>query len=377
VPLAAVLVLLAPRTAARAEDYVDTRYEVYSEEAGRVTVRTTGFNAGEEIGTTMQVGVTLLNDAIAGASPTGARPEAGSNQVPLATLSDHRKAWEADFSRQFSRINVALGTSQSREHDYVSRGWSLNTTTDFNEKNTGLLLGIAGHNDQVETFFDPQHRYFEKQAFSAIVGVRQLLDPLTVVSLNFTWARETGYLDDQYKVVEKTVELVPGSFFPLVFAENRPGERNMGTLLATLNRAFPAAHGALEASDRFFADTFGVKSDTVELRWIQNIGERMTLAPELRVDRQDSAHFYYYDLDATSIEPTTVPNPSGVAYSSDYRLSSFDAVSVGLKTTVKVVGDFILEAGYERYAMRGRDGVTPQSAYPVANIFSVGAKYSW
>jgi hypothetical protein len=369
--------LASPRPAALADDFVDYRYEDYAETGGRINVRTQGVTAGQEIGADMQFGFTLLNDAIAGASPTGLPAPAGSSQVPLAPVSDHRKAWDAELSRQFSQVNVTVGTSQSREHDYVSRGWSVNTVTDFNEKNTGLLLGLAGHDDDVETFFDPQHVYEGKQAFSAIAGVRQLLDPRTSVSLNFTWGRETGFLNDQYKLVQKTVELVPGSFFPLVFAENRPDERNMGIAYASVNRAYPAANGAIEASYRFYADTFGVTSNTVELRWIQKVGARLSIAPELRLDRQGAANFYYYDLDATSIVPTTIPDPQGPAYSSDYRLSSFDSVAYGLRATWRLADHLQIEAGYERYALYGRDGITPKSDYPVTNILSAGAKVTW
>lgn len=375
-PLALVLVLASPR-AARADDFLAYKYESYDETGGRVGVRTQGLAASEDIGIDMTIGFTLINDAIAGASPTGVPAPAGTSQVPLSQLSDHRKAWEADLSRKFASVDVTVGVSQSREHDYVSRGWSLNTQADLNQKNTTLLFGVAGHADDVETFFDPLHTYVGKQAFSAIAGITQILDPRTFVSLDFTWGRETGYLDDQYKVVEKTEQLLPGTFFPLEFAENRPGERNTGTLLASINRAFPAAHGALEASYRFYGDTFGVTANTVELRWIQKLGGQVTLSPELRLYRQGAADFYYYDLNDTDILPTRFPDPSGTNYSSDYRLSSFDGVTCGLKATVKIGQHVQLDLAYDRYTMRGRDGVTPQSAYPLANIYTAGARVTW
>jgi hypothetical protein len=68
----------------------------------------------------------------------------------------------------------------------------------------------------------------KRHSYSAILGVTQLIDPRTFVTVNVTWGRDVGYLSDQYKFVEKDVELVPGSFFPLVFHENRPDERNSG-----------------------------------------------------------------------------------------------------------------------------------------------------
>jgi hypothetical protein len=375
--LALALVLLLGRPAARADDFVAYRYESYDEAGGRVGVRTQGLTASEDFGAGMQIGVTLMNDAISGASPTGIPAPAGSGQVPLAPLADHRKEWEAEFSRKLGIVAVSLGTSQSREHDYVSRGWSLNTLTDLNQRNTTLLLGLAGHADDVETFFNPQHDYLGKQAFSAIAGLTQVLDPRTFVTLNFTWGRQTGYLADQYKLVQKTEELVAGSFFPLAFAENRPGSRDTGTLFASVNRAYPGARGALEASYRFSSDTFGIVANTVEVRWIQKIGEKVTLAPEVRLYRQGAAAFYSYNLDDTDITPTVVPDSKGPAYSSDYRLSAFDGATWGLRATWKVRAHLQLELAYDRYAMRGRDGVTPQSAYPVAAILSAGARLSW
>jgi Protein of unknown function (DUF3570) len=377
VSLAVVLALVSPRPSARADDFLAYRYESYAEAGDRVSVRTQGFSVGEDVNPSLHLDVTLLNDAIAGASPTGIPAPAGSSSVPLAQLTDHRKAWEAGLSLQLGNVNVAVAASGSREHDYVSRGWSLNTATDLNAKNTTLLAGIAGHADDVETFFDPEHYYAGKQALSAIAGVRQILDPRTVVALNFTWGRETGYLADQYKLVQKTEELVPGSNFPLAFAENRPGERNMGILLASVNRAFPEARGALDLSYRYYADTFGVTANTVELSWIQKVGRTLTLTPDLRLHEQGAAKFYYYNLDGTPITPTVVPSPDGPAYSSDYRLSALGALTYGLKATWTLGDHLQLELGYDRYAMRGRDGVTPQSAYPVANIVSGGARLSW
>jgi hypothetical protein len=377
VPLALLLLLASPR-AARADDFLAYKYESYDETGGRVGVRTQGLAASEDFAADYNIAVTLINDAIAGASPTGSPAPAGSSQVPLSGLTDHRKSWDAELTRKFKDVTITAGTSQSREHDYVSRGWSLNTETDFNQKNTTLLLGVAGHDDDVKTFFDPQNTYYGKQAFTAIAGLTQILDPRTFVSLSFTWGRETGYLDDQYKVVEKTEELLPGTFFPLIFSENRPNERDTGSLLASINRAYPEAKGALEATYRFYSDTYGITANTAEVRWIQKLGDKVTLAPELRLYQQSAARFYIYDLnDGSDILPTRIPDPSGPNYSSDYRLSSLDGVTYGLKASWKVTGHIQLDVAYDRYVMNGRDGVTPGSAYPVANIYTAGARISW
>jgi len=372
-----VLLWTMPRPSARADGSIAYTYADYSETAGRVGVHTQGVLAEQDLGSGFKIDVTAINDAIAGATPTGAPAPAGSGQVPLAILHDHRKAWETDLSRQFDRVNLSAGFAESREHDYVSRGWSLNTLTDFNQKNTQLLVGVAGHGDSVETFYDPQHVYVRHDSFSSIIGMTQLLDPRTTLTLNVTWARDTGYLSDQYKVVEKTVELVPGSFFALAFPENRPSERNCGVLFASINRAFPEVRGALEASFRLYADTFGVGAGTLEAKWLQKLGASFVLAPDFRLHEQGAASFYHYDLDATDIVPTYVPSPGGPAYSSDYRLSSLRAVTWGLNLSWRPRDWLKLALDYSRYDMRGRDGVTPESAYPDANIYSASAQFSW
>jgi len=377
--ISASLALLAamPRSSARAEGSLSYNYADYSETAGRVGVHTLGILAKQDIGADTKLSVTAINDAIAGATPTGIPAPAGSDQVPLATLHDHRKAWETELSRQFAQVNVSAGYAESREHDYISKGWSLNTLTDLNQKNTTVLFGVAGHDDSAETFYDPQQVYVKRRDFSTILGFTQVLDPRTTFTLNVTWARDTGYLSDQYKEVQKTVELVPGSFFTLAFPENRPSERNSGVVFASVNRSFPELRGALEGSYRFYSDTFGVAANTIELKWLQKLGGAFVLAPDFRLHEQGAASFYHYNLDTTNIIPTYVPDPGGPAYSSDYRLSSLYAVTYGLNLSWKPRDWLKLTLDYSRYNMRGRDSVTPQSAYPDANIYSAGAQFSW
>jgi hypothetical protein len=36
-----------------------------------------------------------------------------------------------------------------------------------------------------------------------------------------------------------------------------------------------------------------------------------------------------------------------------------------------------LDLALEQYVMRGRDGITPQSAYPRATIVTAGVQLSW
>lgn len=359
-----------------AEDFVSYKYGDYRESGGRITVTTQSALLQQDITPQLQLKVMGVVDAIAGATPNGQPAPAGSDQVVLTGIKDNRKAWSLDFSQHFPLMTVALGLAHSRESDYTSTGWSLNTLTEFNQKNTTLLAGIAGTDDDVKVFY--QSAWAKKRGHDLILGLTQLLDPHTSVALNVTWGRASGYLSDQYKLVQKNIAVAPGVFLPFTFGENRPDTRTKTIALASLNHDFPAAHGAVEASYRFYHDTFGTDAQTLALSWLQHLGPNFILQPEVRFHDQSAANFYHYQLDATSIVPTGGgPKADGPFYSSDYRLSALRTTLYGLKAVWTPSVRWQLDAAIEHYEMRGKDDLTPRSAYPRAAILSFGARFSW
>lgn len=373
--LAGWLLLLSPRTA-RAEGSVSYKYEDYQEGGGRIEVKTQNALIEQDIGTATHLRVQGVIDAIAGATPNGQPAPAGSDQVVLTQLHDRRTAWNADLSHQFSVTKIDIGVADSRESDYTSTGWSINTFTDFNQKNTTLLAGIATTDDKVKVFY--QTPWASKRTNDAIVGVTQLLDSRTSLTVNLSWGRSTGYLSDQYKLVQKNVEVAPGVFLPFTYGDNRPDHRDRLTVFVGLNHAFPEVGGAVEAGYRFYHDSYGTDAHTLELKWLQRLGKQFILQPELRFYDQNAAKFYYYQLDKTSIVPVAGPPPTqGPFYSSDYRLSALRSYTYGLKLIWAASPHFQIDAAYENYDMRGNDGVTPRSAYPHASIWTVGAKFIW
>jgi hypothetical protein len=198
------------------------------------------------------------------------------------------------------------------------------------------------------------------------------------VSLDFSYNRTKGYLNDPYRLIQKSTQIVPGVFLPLTYPENRPDQRSNWTVFAGLNHAVPAAAGAVEANYRLYHDTFGTTAHTLELKWLQKIGQQLVLTPLVRYYQQTAANFYRVSLDGTSIVPGFLPKPTGPFYSADYRLAKLRTWGYGMEAVWNTPLNWLrVDVAWEQYDMQGRDGFTPSSFYPRANITTFGVKISW
>jgi hypothetical protein len=77
------------------------------------------------------------------------------------------------------------------------------------------------------------------------------------------------------------------------------------------------------------------------------------------------------------VTPVRTPSPAGPYYSSDFRVSAFRSYNTGLKLIWNPTPALQFDALLERYEMRGRDGVTPASAYVRATVLTLGARFAW
>jgi hypothetical protein len=379
--IAGVLAILLPR-AARAESSLTFKAQSWQEDNQRIRVDSQYALLESDLTTSTHLKLMGLIDAIAGATPTGEKPASPSAPTPLASMHDRRKAWDAELSHEFKRVSVTAGFANSRESDYVSNGWSLNTVTNFNDKNTNLLLGYGRTDDTINEEKLGWTIKRPKTGNDFLVGLTQLLDPNTSVSANISYGQSRGYMSDPYKIVSTTMWNEDPGFYHTV-AENRPEEKNKVSVFLATNHNVEKYHGAIDASYRFYHDTFGISSHTLSLLWIQKLGEHVILQPSLRFYRQSAADFYYTDLDAAGIVTGYAPNPpyetgTGRApfYSSDYRLSRMQTIDVGLKLIWNIKPWVAVDVAYDRYTSRPLDGVTRKDAFSQAHTFTVGLKFT-
>ena len=375
--LAFSVALLLPR-AAQAEDSVTFKVQSWQEDDKRIRVDSQYALVESELTPDARLKVMGLIDTIVGATPTGEMPATPGAPVPTSQMEDERKAWDVNFAYQFKRINVAASYGTSRESDYYSRGTSLNTVTDFNQKNTLLLLGWGNTDDRISESFWAEDR--TKTGNDFILGVTQLLSPATSVTANLSYGRSTGYMSDPYKIVStRLLDLDPGTYYTP--PENRPREKEKFNVFLGANHHFDSLDAAADGSYRYYHDSFGIDSHTAELKWVQRLGKHFIVEPSFRYYVQSAADFYYHDLDAAGVVTTYDPlfeTGTGRApfYSSDHRLSHMQTMNLGLKLSWSFNDHYSVDFAYERYLMRGLDDTTPSDAYSDADVFTLGLKLS-
>ena len=352
----------------------------------------------------------LVYDGISGATPTGEATPHGSTALPIATIEDIRRAASLDFSLKYGRHTTTPEFSYSEESDYISRGLSLTHTIDFNQKNTTLVLGGAHNFDSVSGGVLNGVGSERKGTTDILIGVNQLLNPKTVFSANLTFGYADGYLNDPYR---RATFLLPDSPDPIFsdpgsvnpVSESRPHHRFKQVGYFSLTHFVTRLNASVEAGYRLYHDDWGILANTVSLTWNQKIGNHITVSPLFRYYHQTAADFYAPSFAGVSFDEyasgTRVAFQDGVFvgfegepsfptqadqagfqivnvpprqryYSSDYRLSEFDAFTFGVGTHVKLGEHFSVDLAYKRYEMQGRDAVTPRSTYPSANVISIG-----
>jgi hypothetical protein len=380
---------LAHLQRARGEDHLDYRFEDYQEDGGRIHVETHSGLFELKAAPWLNLKGEMVYDAISGASPTGAPPPAqiqfvspalgGPNgpsiyntSVPLATMHDQRYAGSMEAAMTFGPHHFTPQFSYSEESDYISYGAAMGYSLDLNQKNTTLNFGWSHNWDTVlpKGFLATQER---KDVDDFLIGVNQLLGPKTVLAVNGTYGSARGYLDDQYKgvLVETTPQLDPTR--PALIAENRPSHRDRYIAYAALTQYITPLHASVEGAYRFFHDSYDISAHTASLTWFQKLGRHVLVAPTFRYYRQSAASFYVTELPDYPNNPTSLIDVPQY-YSADYRLSELESFAYGVSISVKPTHWLSFDAAYQRYEMFGLDHVTSPTAYPKANVFTIGAR---
>ncbi len=381
---ACALLQVASHQAQAAQDWtVDAATLFYSESDNRVSVFEPALHASTNFSEDQKLDVNVVFDSLTGATPNGAHATNSSQtftsasgnksytakpgQTPLDnSFQDVRFAGSANYTTALDRLTrITWGGSLSAESDYLSVGGSATLAKDFNNKNTTLTAGLALSNDTLEPsggvpkqlqpmpFTSSNSGGGEgegeegggggesatKLTTDMIVGLTQVLNRKTLLQINYSLGRSSGYLNDPSKIISvidpKTRLPASSGFFktpvtnnlPYLY-ENRPDTRQRQSVYVKAVRHL--TQDVINFSYRYYWDDWDIVSHTFDLKYRYQM-DGAYLQPHIRLYDQTAASFKRHDL-LLGRDVNASTGAVAVQYASnDYRLADSRTVTMGLK----------------------------------------------
>ena len=300
----------------------------------RIKVRAPSIYVMVPLSPTWSVEGSLVSDTVSGATPRYHTAVSGATRK----MSDKRIAEDVKVTRYEERSSYSLSLSHSGENDYQSNAGGLSASFSSDDNNRTWNVGFGYAADRIGSTNDPT-LHQRKNTVEFMVGVTQAWTANDLVQVNLTLNHGHGYYSDPYKE-----------------PDIRPDKRTQSILLTRWNHHFSDMSSTLKSSYRYYHDNFGINAHTVGAQWVQSVGDRWTVTPELRYYTQGAASFYYdpvYDpVVGAPYPPGYFTNPPQFI-SPDQRLSAFGAITAGLKVALKLSADWTVDVKAERYEQRG------------------------
>ena len=361
------------------QNYLRGKYREWIEDNDRVEVRSWYAETEVELEQGWSLDFLGTIDAWSGATPYGLPPTEASteNEWLLRVPEEIRNAGLFTLNKGTPNHNFSFEYGISDEPDYLSRSYAIKYSHKLAAETLILNSGLSLQDDSVKNFVG---NFVEKKTPSISVGLARILDKFTSISFNFTYSWPSGYLSDPYKGVPvpdsqrysipsiDTISLVP---------ENRPDKREIFVIYLEISRYLEKLKIGTHLSYRYFKDNHELTGHTFEVELLRRFADKWMFSPHYRFYRQNQVSFYSPKV--IDYQPYMhVPNPTiGPFYSADYRLSSFDSQSLGLKISYSLKDDLLVDVGYDRYFTDGKDGLTDKRVYPNANIFTLGLQWEY
>lgn len=240
-----------------------------------------------------------------------------------ASIEDTRTEVSVTTRYYFDSGNAGFNYTYSDEDDYESNAVGVDGSLNSEDGLTTYSAAVSVSDDDItptQGNFPTNTLAATKKMRSAWIGVTRIVSKRALMRFGLSYTYRDGYLTDPYK-----------------YRDNRPDERKEWTASAGYRYFFAEQNAALHVDYRYFDDDWDIASQTVDVAWIQNVGQNATVAPFVRYYSQDEAKFF-----------SVVVNDESGFFSDDYRLSSFGAFSYGLRVNYEF-GDWSINADAERY----------------------------
>lgn len=306
------------------------------------------------VGDSFSLALDLQHDSMSGASPwfVGTTVSGQPGVVMSgASIADNRLEVSATTRYYFDRGNAGVKVLHSNENDYEARALGVDFAFNSADEMRTYSASLSASNDTItptQGVIPVSIEEEKKQSRSAWIGVSQILSSTSLIRIGLSYTRQDGYLSDPYK-----------------FFDQRPEARDQWALGMGYRKFLPDWRGTLRADYRYYTDDWDVDSHTLRLEYAQDtaIG---SFTPYLRYYSQGEASFFGVTADTQARY-----------FADDYRLSSFGAVTLGMRWEIER-NDWRLSLAGERYRTDNDWGTFDGEAAPgIVDFwrFTVGMSY--
>jgi hypothetical protein len=225
-------------------------------------------------------------------------------------IDEQRYEIGGGYMHQLSRVRIGGQARASYEPDYTSLFGGLRGELELFDKN--LVIGAGGSygHDWIDNSGAPGAPPVSGvlDTFLGSLSVSQILSPSTTAAITYDLSYLTGFQQNPYRSAASNMGALP---------EAHPETRLRHAVAVGMRRFVEATETTAIVTYRVYADDWGLRAHTPELRVVQDIGESLELGAGYRLHRQSGADFYET---AYVIEPGAMP-PADVT--GDAKLSSF------------------------------------------------------
>ena len=292
-------------------------------------------------------------EAMSGASPWATVVDSDGNPALImsgATIEDSRTEVSVSGAHYGENNSTALTLVRSNEDDYEADAVAVSHEWTFNDDLSTLSTGASYSSDVIEpsdaALFGRVQRE-ERKTRSVSIGFSQILHRASALFAGLSVTDHAGYLSDPYKL-----------------RDVRPDGRVERALSVRYRRFLDGPNAAVHLDYRYFDDDWGIDSHTLQSSWYQNVGTAFQVVPNLRYYNQSEADFY------RSFDNFRLPLDT--SQSSDFRLSAYGAVTVGLKWIVRQPG-WSLTISADHYMGDEKYGLASGTQHPARLEFTLAS----
>jgi hypothetical protein len=304
--------------------------------------------------------VSYLADVIASASV--AAQGSGEDGIHVEVRQGVAATLGKAFALGENELDVSAHAVHSWESDYISWIYGARAAYSFNQKNTGLSLGVSGVNDTIYKNQPARTYYGDLDGVTVNLGFSQILSPTLTFGAGYQVVYLTGFLGNPYRRVK---------IGPLPYDEKPPETRLRHNWEATAAWFVPSTGTTIQGFARFYTDSWSLQAITPELRVYQALGRDFNLRLRGRFYAQNGASF-------ASTGPKIDEYVRGYTgpYTSDPKLSAFHSTQLGARLSYALT---VLEGTVLDFVSRGVLDVSfdyqwttiPSASFGRTNMFGI------